>query len=75
MAFKSNILHGGTRPYAVTAEAGKFGRKTFNFFTSQLGRGVIISDDEEITGVISIKDKSRKKSSIRDRLTDTLNYR
>ena len=47
------------------------------YFSSEVGKGFIISDDEEITGVISVKNPSRKKSkkqhqSIKDRITGTI---
>ena len=41
------------------SEAGK---KTFMYFSSDVGKGFIISDDEEVTGVISVVNMSRKKS-------------
>ena len=47
------------------------------YFSSEVGKGFIISDDEEVTGVISVKNPSRKKTkkqhqSIRDRITGTI---
>ena len=36
---------------------GKPKNKSFTYFASSLGRGFIISDDEEITGVISVRNK------------------
>ena len=39
---------------------GKPGKKSFMYFASSAGRGFIISDDEEITGVISVKNKASK---------------
>ena len=33
------------------------GKKSFMYFASSAGRGFIISDDEEITGVISVRNK------------------
>ena len=36
---------------------GKPGKKSFMYFASSAGRGFIISDDEEITGVISVRNK------------------
>ena len=47
------------------------------YFSSEVGKGFIISDDEEITGVISVKNPSRKKAkkqhqSIKDRITGTI---
>ena len=36
---------------------GKPGKKSFMYFSSSLGKGFIISDDEEVTGVISVKSK------------------
>ena len=54
----------------VTQDAGK---KTFMYFSSDVGKGFIISDDEEVTGVISVMNMSRKKSKkIRDRITGTI---
>lgn len=38
------------------------GKKTFMYFSSDVGKGFIISDDEEVTGVISVVNMSRKKS-------------
>ena len=38
------------------------GKKTFMYFSSDVGKGFIISDDEEVTGVISVMNMSRKKS-------------
>lgn len=32
------------------------------YFSSDVGKGFIISDDEEVTGVISVVNMSRKKS-------------
>ena len=43
----------------AVSEAGK---KTFMYFSSDVGKGFIISDDEEVTGVISVVNMSRKKS-------------
>ena len=37
--------------------AGGPGKKSFMYFASSAGRGFIISDDEEITGVISVRNK------------------
>ena len=47
------------------------------YFSSEAGKGFIISDDEEVTGVISVKNPSRKKTkkqhqSIKDRITGTI---
>ena len=47
------------------------------YFSSEVGKGFIISDDEEVTGVISVKNPSRKKTkkqyqSIKDRITGTI---
>ena len=42
-----------------TSESGK---KTFMYFSSDVGKGFIISDDEEVTGVISVMNMSRKKT-------------
>ena len=36
---------------------GKPGKKSFMYFASSAGRGFIISDDEEVTGVISVRNK------------------
>lgn len=36
---------------------GKAGKKSFMYFSSSLGKGFIISDDEEVTGVISVRSK------------------
>jgi len=52
----------------------KPGKKSFMYFASSAGRGFIISDDEEITGVISVKNKKQKKSrqsSFREKISDT----
>ena len=43
-----------------------------------MGKGFIISDDEDITGVISVSTKTKKSKkkrhpSIRDKITDTIN--
>ena len=38
------------------------GKKTFMYFSSDVGKGFIISDDEEVTGVISVMNMSRKKT-------------
>merc|ERR1711976_250287 len=45
------------------------------YFASSAGRGFIISDDEEITGVISGRNKKNKtrSSSFRDKISDTIN--
>ena len=54
----------------MTQDAGK---KTFMYFSSDVGKGFIISDDEEVTGVISVMNMSRKKSKkIRDKITGTI---
>ena len=47
------------------------------YFSSEAGKGFIISDDEEVTGVISVKNPTKKKTkkrhpSFRDRITDTI---
>ena len=47
------------------------------YFSSEVGKGFIISDDEEVTGVISVKNPSRKKTkkqhqSITERITGTI---
>ena len=59
--------------------SGEPGKKTFMYFSSEVGKGFIISDDEEVTGVISVKNPSRKKTkkqhqSIKDRITGTKSY-
>ena len=54
---------------------GEQGKKTFMYFSSEAGKGFIISDDEEVTGVISVKTKKKTKKrhpSFRDRITDTI---
>ena len=55
---------------------GDPGKKTFMYFSSEVGKGFIISDDEEVTGVISVKNPSRKKTkkhkSIKDKITGTI---
>ena len=38
------------------------GKKTFMYFSSDVGKGFIISDEEEVTGVISVMNMSRKKT-------------
>ena len=59
--------------------SGEPGKKTFMYFSSEVGKGFIISDDEEVTGVISVRNPSRKKrnSSIQasSTITDTLKRR
>ena len=49
------------------------------YFSSEIGKGFIISEDEEVTGVISLRNPSRKKrnSSIQasSTITDTLKRR
>ena len=49
------------------------------YFSSEIGKGFIISEDEEVTGVISVRNPSRKKrnSSIQasSTITDTLKRR
>ena len=43
------------------------------YFSSEVGKGFIISDDEEVTGVISVKNPSRKKhKSFRDKISGTI---
>ena len=43
------------------------------YFSSDVGKGFIISDDEEVTGVISVMNMSRKKTrKIRDKITGTI---
>ena len=39
---------------------GEPGKKTFMYFSSDAGKGFIISDDEEVTGVISVRNKEKK---------------
>ena len=52
------------------------GRKSFNFFSSQLGRSVIISDDEDGPGLTTeLHTLPRAKPSIREKLTNTLTRR
>ena len=41
--------------------SGEPGKKTFMYFSSNVGKGFIISDDEEVTGVISVRNPSSKK--------------
>ena len=46
------------------------------YFSSDAGKGFIISDQEEVTGVISVKNEAKKKAkkthpSFKDRKTDT----
>ena len=62
--------------------SGEPGKKTFMHFSSEAGKGFIISDDEEVTGVISVRNhagnKSSKKKAIfqsSDTKTDTLQKR
>ena len=45
-----------------TSESAREGKKTFMYFSSDVGKGFIISDDEEVTGVISVMNMSRKKT-------------
>ena len=46
------------------------------YFSSEVGKGFIISDDEEVTGVISVKNPSRKKTkkhkSIKDKISESI---
>jgi len=52
------------------------GKKSFMYFASSAGRGFIISDDEEITGVISVRNKKKgrtRTSSFRNKISDTIN--
>ena len=47
------------------------------YFSSDAGKGFIISDDEEVTGVISVRNKDKKKTkkrhpSFRDKITETV---
>ena len=55
---------------------GEPGKKTFMYFSSEVGKGFIISDDEEVTGVISVKNPSRKKTkkhkSIKDKISESI---
>ena len=55
---------------------GDPGKKTFMYFSSEVGKGFIISDDEEVTGVISVKNPSRKKTkkhkSIKDKISESI---
>ena len=37
--------------------SGKSSKKSFMYFSSSVGKGFIISDDEEVTGVISVRNK------------------
>ena len=53
------------------------GKKTFMYFSSDAGKGFIISDDEELTGVISVRNKDKRKTkkrhpSFRDKITETI---
>ena len=46
------------------------------YFSSSTGKGFIVSDDEEITGVISVRNKSKQKKrtpSFRNMISDTIN--
>ena len=45
-----------------TGRSSEPGKKTFMYFSSDVGKGFIISDDEEVTGVISVMNMSRKKT-------------
>ena len=45
-----------------TGKTSESGKKTFMYFSSDVGKGFIISDDEEVTGVISVMNMSRKKT-------------
>ena len=47
---------------SIFTVADTAGKKTFMYFSSDVGKGFIISDDEEVTGVISVMNMSRKKS-------------
>ena len=54
----------------------KGGKKSFMYFSSSTGKGFIVSDDEEITGVISVRNKSKQKKrtpSFRNMISDTIN--
>ena len=37
--------------------SGKSSKKSFMYFSSSVGKGFIISDEEEVTGVISVRNK------------------
>ena len=43
--------------FIIVFTEGKPGKKSFMYFASSAGRGFIISDDEEVTGVISVRNK------------------
>ena len=48
----------------LSSNLGKPGKKSFMYFSSSLGKGFIISDDEEVTGVISVRNKVELQESI-----------
>ena len=53
------------------------GKKIFMYFSSDAGKGFIISDDEEVKGVISVRNRDKKKTekrypSFREKITDTI---
>ena len=48
--------------FVISILVSNHGKKTFMYFSSDVGKGFIISDDEEVTGVISVVNMSRKKS-------------
>ena len=63
--------------YLLVISSGEPGKKTFMYFSSEAGKGFIISDDEEVTGVISVRNPVKKKTkkrhpSFRDMITDTI---
>ena len=65
-------MHGIQHPFV-----GLPGKKTFMYFSSDAGKGFIISDDDEVTGVISVRNKDKKKTkkrhpSFRDKITETI---
>ena len=52
-------------------------KKSFLYFSSDAGKGFIISDDEEVTGVISVRNKDKKKTkkrhpSFREKITESI---
>ena len=41
----------------LTYCSGKSSKRSFMYFSSSVGKGFIMSDDEEVTGVISVRNK------------------
>ena len=67
--FSSRLRAGLSRASSVNSvnvtnsgKTSESGKKTFMYFSSDVGKGFIISDDEEVTGVISVMNMSRKKT-------------